>query len=364
MSEHRTLSLASAVDQGAVDAKLAGALVRSGAELVELTERFYRGLFLGVLGIVGVASVSAMALMPLRAGSAGVPVFGMIVGGLVLVLMPLALWRPGSVYLTLRRQPHAEIAIVLYAAVLVSAVFPLRSQLWWPSCALLMLVAVVAPIGRVLTYCLGVLSLNVLAHVATGDLDRTPAVSIVGLWIGYIFWSLTVAAVSDQLAAYLMRLNSPAARGHARPPLRVRAWVSAEPDAAKTPGLDGGPAQAAAEAEAGPSDAELGASNPSLPVDAQDPTQLLPLTARQLQVLALMIDGHRYRTIAACLAISEGRVQRLVAQAVERAGLHSPAELVAVAVSLGLAPASGAGANGAASHDGPSEAIVEADDMQ
>jgi hypothetical protein len=131
-------------------------------------------------------------------------------------------------YRLLQRQQRLELALVLYAAAMVAAVFPLRSQLWWPSCALLMLVAVVAPLGRVLAYCIAVLALNLLAHVLTGDLGKTPAVSIIGLWIGYIFWSLTVAAITDQLAAYLMLLNR-TVRARRTATRRVVSWIGHEP---------------------------------------------------------------------------------------------------------------------------------------
>ena len=72
----------------------------------------------------------------------------------------------------------------------------------------------------------------------------------------------------------------------------------------------------------------------ALPVDGR----LGRLTARQLQVLALLADGLRYREVAACLSISDGQVQRHVARAVARVGVSNAAELVAVAVSEGLVP--------------------------
>ncbi len=62
------------------------------------------------------------------------------------------------------------------------------------------------------------------------------------------------------------------------------------------------------------------------------------LAARQLQVLALLADGLRYREVAACVSISDGQVQRHVARAVARVGVSNAAELVAVAVSEGLVP--------------------------
>jgi DNA-binding CsgD family transcriptional regulator len=65
------------------------------------------------------------------------------------------------------------------------------------------------------------------------------------------------------------------------------------------------------------------------------------LTARQLQVVALLADGLRYREAAACMSISPRQVQRHVANAVARTGLRNANELVAVAVSEGLVPEPG-----------------------
>ena len=140
--------------------------MRCGAEIVELSERFYRGSFLGITALVGVAAVAALVLLPLRAGSGGVPIAGVIGAGVLVVATPLAIWRTESLYRALRGRLYAEVGVVLFAAALVAAVFPLRSQLWWPSCTLLTLVAVIAPIGRVLGYCVAVLAINLLAHRA------------------------------------------------------------------------------------------------------------------------------------------------------------------------------------------------------
>jgi DNA-binding CsgD family transcriptional regulator len=325
-------------------------LVRCGAEIVELAERFYRGIFLGITAFVGIAALIALVLLPLRAGSGGPPVSGVILGSLVVLATPLALWRTESLYRALRRRMAAEVGVVLYAAALVAAVFPLRSQLWWPSCTLLMLVAVVAPIRRVVAYCLTVLAINLLAHVLSGDIAHTPAVSIVGLWIGYIFWSLTVAAVTDQLAAHLMKLSS-------REPLQTNArrdgvWsadratstgrhrsddTASPPD--EEPRPPDRPTEPISQSAAAIAD-DVGQDHATLApaVGTTGPGLLERLTARQLQVLALLADGLRYRDVATCLSISDGQVQRHVARAVVRLGVSNAAELVAVAIREGLVP--------------------------
>jgi DNA-binding CsgD family transcriptional regulator len=60
------------------------------------------------------------------------------------------------------------------------------------------------------------------------------------------------------------------------------------------------------------------------------------LTTRQLQVVALLAEGHRHRDIAARLSISERQVQRHIRNAVGRLGIASTEELVASAVSEGM----------------------------
>jgi DNA-binding CsgD family transcriptional regulator len=326
-------------------------LVRCGAELAEFSERFYRGIFLGMTGFVGLAALIALVLLPLRASSNGPPVSGVILGSVIVVATPLAVSRTERLYRALRRRLAVEIGVVLYAAALVAAVFPLRSQLWWPSCTLLMLVAVVAPIRRVLVYCVTVLAINLLAHVLSGDIAHTPAVSIIGLWIGYIFWSVTVAAVTDQLAAHLMQLESRDVprQTNARP---VVSWSTDRPT--RVGGGRSDDTTSPADGEAGPQarpTEPLSEGTAAIADDAHDErTTLAPavgpagrgllqrLTARQLQVLALLADGLRYRDVAACLSISDGQVQRHVARAVDRLGVSNATELVAVAIREGLVP--------------------------
>jgi len=113
--------------------------------------------------------------------------------------------------------------------------------------------------------------------------------------------------------------------------MRVNAWITtptprprhAQPPA---PRRDAIPAPATTSDDATP-----GARN-------DGPDRMGRLTARQLQVVALLADGHRYRAIAACLSISPNHVERHVRNAIERLAVHSPAELVAVAIAEGMLP--------------------------
>lgn len=302
-------------------------LVRCGAELVEVTERFYRGLFVGGVVLVGLASLAALVLLPWRnSAPTGGPPITVVTTAMIVALTPIAVWRSAALYRLLRRRWQLEVALVLLAAALIA--YPLRSELWWPSCALMMLVAILAPLPRTLAYCLVVLLANLAAHVIAGDLLDAPAVAILGLWIGYPFWSATFSVVSDRFAAHILQLQT-SSRTEVRPPVRVRAWV--DPYAAATPG------ECAREADDEESDTDDEESD-TAPSASPFGTAMGRLTARQLQVTALLIDGLRYRDIAACLSISERQVQRHVANATARAGVRSANELVALAVAEGLAP--------------------------
>lgn len=289
--------------------------MRCGAELVELSERFYRGVFVGALIFVSLASAAALALMPTRNSvpSAGPPIT-IVIAVLLIAVAPLAIWRAAPLYRLLRRQPRLELLLLVLAAALL--VYPLRSELWWPACGLLMLLAAIAPLRRALTYCLAALLANLVAHMIAGDLTETPPVAIIGLWIGLVFWTATFGLMTDRLAIALMRIAVSAPSTPSRP-VRVAAW---------TPG--GAAAGDASE-------------SPPLTAEGDEPAATVGvgrLTARQIQVVVLLADGLRYRDIAACLSISEGQVQRHASNARARLCVASVGELVALAVADGIVP--------------------------
>lgn len=61
-------------------------------------------------------------------------------------------------------------------------------------------------------------------------------------------------------------------------------------------------------------------------------TPVRGLTARQLEVIALLAGGLRHAEIGARLSISTRQVQRHAAQAVERADVANVCQLVAFAI--------------------------------
>ena len=307
-----------------------GGLVRSGAELVALSERFYGGVFVGASGFVALAALAALAVLPVRDFPPGTPVALAFVGtGLVVATAALAVWRARDLYCALRRWPQLQIALVLVAAALL-AIPAMSSAVWWPSCAILMALTLVAPLRRLVVYCLAVLGANLAAHLLAGDLDDVHAVDVLGLWIGFPLWLGAIAVVTDRLAMHVLGVNAAAPVAPPpppEPPRHVPAWQP-ESESPAAPAADATDIVPAPEEGRPP------------PAAAQESAagKVRRLTARQTQVAALLADGLRYREVAACLSISERQVQRHIAEAVARLGLRNAYELAAVAVSAGLVP--------------------------
>lgn len=305
--------------------------VHRGAELVALTERFNHGIFMGALAFVALSTFTAMAFLPLRASAEnGRPPSTAVAAALVvLALTAVAARRGPDVYRRLRDQPGLQLVPVLIAAVLLSVVSPLRNELWWPACAILMVIALLVSLPRALAYCLIVLLANLAAHIVAGDLSDTSPVGIVGLWIGLPFWTAMAAVIPQRMASHLLRLNAnrvssdPAAR-------QVRVGLSVAPD--ETPRNEHGGAADIAPDPRG--------STHATPISAprRNGDRTGRLTNKQLQVVALLADGHRYEFIGECLSISAGQVYRHVRNAIERLEVQNVNELVAVAVAEGVVP--------------------------
>ena len=305
--------------------------IHRGAELVALEERFNQGIFMGALAFVGLSTLTALAFLPLRASAEnGRPPSSAVAAALVVLsLTALAVWRRRDVYRLLRNQPGLQLVPVLIAAALLSVVSPLRNELWWPACAILMVIALQISLRRSLAYCMIVLLANLAAHTVDGDLSETSPVGIVGLWIGIPFWTAMAAVIPERMASHLLRLNAN------RAPVRssahhVRAG-SPEP-----------PKEAPRNGDACAAELVVGVRASGDTPAAQAPRVSRDLTSRltnkQLRVVALLADGHRYEFIGECLSISAGQVYRHVRNAIERLEVESVNELVAVAVADGLVP--------------------------
>ncbi len=281
-------------------------LARSGAELVELAERFYLGIVASCLIFVGLSATAALALLPSRDTTAtwSTPTVWLATG--LIAAAPIAAWKTPAVYRALRRSRPLRVTLVAISAAMLA--YPLRSELWWPACALLMLLATLTPYRELAGYCLAVLATNLLAHAIAGDYHEIRAVTILGLWVGFGFWPAAFALIPDRLAAFVLTLNARAHTSTPRPlrPRPVPATAVFDPPAAHTP------------------------QRQPEPPGRDARTAALPMTARQLEVAALLIDGLRYDEVAACLSITERQVRRHVEHAIARTGVENANELVAV----------------------------------
>jgi len=306
--------------------------IRRGAELVALAERFNYGIFMGALAFVGLSTLTALAFLPLRASAENgrPPPTAVSAAVVVLALTALAAWRAQDVYRLLRNRPGLAIVPVLVAAALLSVVSPLRNELWWPACAILMVIALQCSLRRALVYSLIVLLANLAAHTIDGDLSETSPVGIVGLWIGIPFWTAMAAVIPDRMTSHILRLN---ARREPPRPLAHRVAVGAP-----HPPTDAAQEDEPADDLAAGATPER-ASGPTTVISAERESTLTGrLTTRQLEVVVLLADGHRYEFIGACLSISAGQVYRHVRNAVERLDLQNVNQLVAVAVAEGVVP--------------------------
>ena len=288
-------------------------LVRCGAELVGLVEHFQCRLFRCSAVVLAAASVAALAMLPLRRGPhlSDATIIPIVVAGILVPCAALAAWRPAGAYRLLRRRPSARLALTLAAAALVAHP-DMSSALWWPSCALLVMLATVTSLRWTLGSCAAVLATNLAGHVVADDLASTAPIEILGLWIGLPLWSAGVAACSDLFAVHLLCVNARATG--ALPPRRVVVTVAAETT----------------------DHAATGGDDPT--IDAPPPDIRCQLSARQLQVAVLLADGRTNREMADSLSVSVRQVQRYVADAIERMGVSNRNELAAAAIRAGIVP--------------------------
>jgi len=273
-------------------------LSRWGIGLATFAEYYRRRFFGTALAFSVLTTIVSTLLLPLRRSVEGTSLaVSFAFAGTILAAGGLALWRPAPFYARLSRSVRAQLAFVLLAAALISVVRPLHSQLWLPACMMVALLATLISPQRTLAYCALVLVANLVAHIAAGDLGRTPAVTIVGLWVGFPFWALLTGTVADRVVAYkcdvYVERTTPAPPP---PPLRVRSWVIEDPA-------------------------------PEPPA----PSLYERLTGRQREVVALLLAGQLGREIAERLYLTENEVSRIIKRAVKRVGARNRHDLVALA---------------------------------
>jgi DNA-binding CsgD family transcriptional regulator len=279
--------------------------IRCGADLVLLAERTYSRLLSVAIGSVA-ASASASALLAV-ADARGVRVtLTVALATLVLVCAMAALARTPVVYAWLRRTAVHQAVPALAGACLLVIDGP-RGPLWFIAMALLTVTAVVAQTGATL-------ALAVICSVAYGAGTLAPQRSLLpdgdavylAAALGFIVNGLLARGIVDWLARFILelrRLHLLHAQGDSGP-MRVRV-PSSQPDAA---------------------------------IITRRPVQPRPLrlSARQLEVALLLRDGLDQAAVAQALGISARQVERHVAQARERTGSATTAQLIARLVSASV----------------------------
>lgn len=288
-----------------------GALVRSGADLVELVERLYLRLFGISLGlVVGASGLSVIfaVLQPTnwhRGATAGAAAASAAAAFIVL--------RGGAgPYFWLRRQAWGPILPGALGGLTLLLGGP-GGALWFVALAGIGVTSVLASPRQTMAVAVCGTGCYILGTVLPGgslvsahDPSRLAAAG------GLALDGLLCLAVVDSLARFVLRLyrfELEASGWHPRP-----VFVGDVGGSARRP--------------------------------EQRVVRLLPrgssrLTARQLEVVVLLRDGLRQDEIAVCLSISARQVERLVAEARRRVDAKTTAELVASLVRGGLVPALG-----------------------
>lgn len=278
-----------------------------GAELVELSEQLYVRLFGAGLRAGLVVTLFALALVPVRRTGTDVWTPLIVVGsGLGLIV---GIRDERRLYWRLRRRPLSLLPIFLVLLVPFFLGQPANNPLWFVMIVLVGLTPVVVPLPVALGCALIAIAGQLLAYLPGGHVREITSL-VLGAEIANLLVPLAMAAIIDTLAGLLLRLNAAAAVTAPGPLPPRRVHVLVEDFVAQ-------------------------------PVRAEPPAPVAPtlrLTARQLQVVALLRDGLRYAEIAACLGITIHQVARLVGQAKARSGAATPSALVARAVAAGILP--------------------------
>ena len=294
-------------------------LIRSGAELVHLSEQLYVRFIRLVLVLMLVGCGLSISFGSLSSqGSPGRP-FTLLFAALGAVFSAVGLTRPGPVYCWLRYSRVRQLVPAAIAALIVAVNGP-NSPSWWVALPLLWVVAVVSSTRIVFAGAL-VTAVAYIAGTLLGgkalihDGDASTLAAAVGLPVN----TMVGRFAAEVFARFVLRLHQLERQlaDRIQPPIPV-------------PNL----------APPTPAEPALPATRPrAQPASGHDrPHVALRLTARQLEAALLARDGLRQSEIAICLGISPRQVERLLHDARQRAGAQTTSQLVAMLVAAQLAP--------------------------
>ncbi len=281
-------------------------LIRSGADLVEVTETFYLRIFRVALCavIVGATCDALYAEIDASVSHRAVVV---VMSCVMSASVAAALRRASQVYCRLRLTQAGQAAPGLFAAALL--LLGPYGPMWFTAMGLVLVTAVVSSLRTTLLLAVLAMTTFTAGTVIPGaDFFPEGDFSRFGAAIGLVVNGLVGYAMVHWVAGFVLRLHRFDREPEPLAPKRVSALV--EPDVA--------PGASPARSRRRPSTSRL--------------------TARQLEVVVLLRDGLHHAEIAECLSISARQVERHSREARERVGARTTSELVAMLVENRLVP--------------------------
>jgi DNA-binding CsgD family transcriptional regulator len=285
------------------------------AELVDISERIYRGVFaVGLWVAVGCTAFGVLASLLQPPGS---QLRGVMVCGACLAAVIVAATHAGTLYRELRRSPWILLVFGAILGVGAFVVGPRNVQFFVPIAAIIGVLGTATPLRAVA-------AAGVLAAVGFGAPQIIYGRSDVGAAIAVIVPPIMFSLIVDRIAGYALRLNQTLANVTTATPPSSR--VTLEHDDNPADPSSPHPGSRGRESQRG---------LPEPLVIEVDGTRL---TSRQLQVVLLACEGLKHGEIGACLAIRAQQVRRHLDQARQRTGSDSTPQLIAWARRTGLVP--------------------------
>jgi DNA-binding CsgD family transcriptional regulator len=281
----------------------AGELEIWSTRVVLLIELVRLWIFRHSLALFIFATLVSAALLPYRqAVTGGALTRALIIAGATAVAASLMLAYSRQAYELLSRSRVAQGTLALLAASLLSAVFPLHSQLWVPACAALCLLSFFVSLRGIIVIDLLVLLANLLAHAIGGDLDDVRPVTVIGLWVGIPFWTILISIAYEKVVDHILDLCLDAPVPDLNP-FRVSAWIVRS----KNP-------------------------LPARSLSSQEAVQRVAhrLTSKQKETMLLLLGGFHNYEIAPRLAIKKGEVSKLISRALKSTGVDGKEKLCAM----------------------------------
>lgn len=287
-------------------------LIRRPADLVELAELVYRGVFSAGLVVAMMGTTYAAALAALQPADRRLV---SVATCLVLVAAEIvALRQRVWIYTALRRSPWLFLVPSLMVGIAVWGMGRHNQQGFYLLTLLLSGLGVAVPLRVAGAGALLAAAGLAAPHIADGS--WMVGIAIAAATVPPLFWLIV-----DQLVRFVLRLHLTTGRETERrpAPVRVRAWVHHQPSP-PSGGSDEDQANATVEPQ-----------SPATPAGE-------PLNSRQREVLLLVAEGLQNVEIGCCLGIGAAQVGRHLGNARAAVGVATDAQLMAWAKRHGLLP--------------------------